>query len=298
MLSICFISAAFALSQDVDVNQLPIGRAGTTVVASGRLTDLRNGSTVTAADVAKAARGKQFVFLGEQHATPPDQQFEADVIRELVRDGRQVVVGMEMYQRPKQNFLDQYSEGQIAEDDFLLRSDWKGQWGFDFAFYRPVFDQIRLNRIPLVGLNVPRDWVRSVGKGGYAALTPEQREQLPADLGFANSDHRMVFNGLMGGHPGMSDAMMDNVYAAQVLWDDGMADTFVRYIKDHNGSSKTVYVVIAGSGHVMYEQGINYRLRRHGLGVGPTVVMIQSNENVSVANGLGDFVLVSPKQKS
>ena len=122
---------------------------------SGRLTDLATGKTAIADDVAKAADGKLFVFLGEEHATEPDQLMHAEIIQALVRRGRHVVVGLEMYQRPKQPILDQWPAGQIEEAEFLKQSDWKGQWGYDFAFYRPVFDAVRRYKLPLVGLNVP-----------------------------------------------------------------------------------------------------------------------------------------------
>ena len=125
-------------------------------------------------------------------------------------------------------------------------------------------------------------------------MKPEDRAQLPKEISLDNADHKMVFDSLMGGH-----AMSPNIYSAQVLWDEGMADTALKYLDTHHPNRRTVFVVIAGSGHVMYRQGINYRItKRHG-GEGVTVVMIDSNEPVPVANGIGDFVIVMPnRQKS
>jgi len=219
------------------------------------------------------------------------------VIQALVRRGRHVIVGMEMYQRPKQSQLDQWSAGKVEEGDFLTQSDWKGQWGYPFPFYRPIFDTIRRFKLPLVGLNIPRDWVRTVGKGGFEALSPDQKSQLPETLSLDNQDHRQVFNALMGGHP-MSGASGEHMYSAQVLWDEGMADTALKYLETHKPDGWTVFVVIAGSGHVMYGQGINYRIAKRNGGNGITVVMAQSDEPLTVANGLADFVLVTPKPRS
>jgi uncharacterized iron-regulated protein len=272
---------------------LPIGREGQTVVESGRITDLKTGKPASVDDIAKAADRKLFVFLGEEHATEPDQLVHAAVIEALVRRGRHVVVGLEMYQRPKQTILDQWSAGQVSEADFLAKSDWKGQWGYDFAFYRPVFDAIQRYNLPLIGLNIPRDWVRAVGKGGFDALKPEDKAQLPADMSLDNGEHKKVFDSLMGGH-----AMSPNIYSAQVLWDEAMADTALKYLSEHRPSSRTVFVVIAGSGHVMYRQGINYRIAKRKGGDGITVVMLDSNEPVPVSNGLADFVLVSPSPRA
>lgn len=271
-----------------DPNRLPIGPKGEWTVAVGKVTNLDNGRAGTAKDVALAARGKRFVFLGENHATAPHQRLEADVIQALVDDGRDVVVGLEMYTRPKQDWLDLWSQGGIEEADFLAKSDWQGQWGFDFKFYRPVFEAVRRDRLPLIALNVPRDWVRAVGKGGYDALTTEQRLQLPADLGAPVPDHRRVFDSLMGGHP-----MQGHLYDAQVLWDQGMADTAVKVLERRPTSAKTVFVVIAGSGHVMYGQGINARVAVRGAGKGITLVMLQSDTPATVSRGLADFAYVT-----
>jgi len=285
-----------AMPQDVSPLQLPIGRAGRTVVESGRLTDLATGRAATVEDIAKAADGKRFVMLGEQHATPPDQSFESDVIEALIRRGRHVVVGLEMYQRPKQDVLDRFSKGEMEESAFLQESDWKGQWGFPFPFYRPVFDSVRRHRLPLVGLNVPRDWVRSVGRNGLSGLSVDAKAALPEDIRLDMADHKQVFNSLMGGHS-MAGPSMDNMYAAQVLWDEGMADTAIKYLAAHKPDRKTVFVIIAGSGHVMYGQGINLRLTNRKAGSILNVVMDQANESQEVSNGIADFILVTPKAK-
>jgi uncharacterized iron-regulated protein len=73
-----------------------------------------------------------------------------------------------------------------------------------------------------------------------------------------------------------------------------MADTAIKYLAGHRPNSKTIFVIIAGSGHVMYRQGINYRIDKRKAGDGITIVMLQSNEAIPVSNGLADFVLVSP----
>lgn len=288
------LSAAFAmasiLQNEVDPLKLDIGPKGT-VTANLGLTGLRSGKPATVADVVTTAKGKRFVYLGENHATAAHQNLHADVIRALADSGRQVVIGMEMITRPKQDALDDWVAGKLDEESFKTNVDWKNQWGFDYSFYKPIFDVAKERHLPVVALNVPREWVRAVGRGGYAALSTAARLQLPAELFLGNKDHREVFEALMGGHP-MSGAMGDNIYAAQVLWDEGMADTALKYLERYPAPNQ-VMVILAGSGHVMYRQAINYRIaRRHG-GDGITVVMTQSDTPVEVSKGLGDFVYVT-----
>lgn len=275
---------------------LPLGRPGTTVAESGRITTLGTGAAATPDDIAKAADGKRYVFLGEQHATPAHQQMQALIIDALARRGRKVVIGLEMLQRPKQPILDSYNAGKIDEAAMRDQADWKGQWGYDFSFYRPVFDVARRYKAPIVGLNVPRDWVRAVGRGGLSALPPEAKTELPANIDPKVPDHQKVFEALMGGHP-VSGPQGENMLAAQTIWDEGMADTAVKYFEKNKTDRKTVFVVIAGSGHVMYNQGINLRLARRKAGEGITVVMTESTEPISASNGLGDFFYVSPEPR-
>jgi uncharacterized iron-regulated protein len=104
----------------------------------------------------------------------------------------------------------------------------------------------------------------------------------------------MVFDGLMGGHP-MPGTQGDNIYAAQVLWDEGMADTAIKWMERY-GDDQTVFVVIAGAGHIMYRQGINWRIDRRTKKRGVTVVMGQDKEAALVARGLGDFVYITEEK--
>jgi uncharacterized iron-regulated protein len=285
------------LTQEASPYSLPIGRPGTTIVQSGRITALPSGNPTTSDDIAKAADGKRFVFLGEQHATVAHQQLQSSIIEALVRRGRRVVIGLEMLQRPKQNVLDDFAAGRIDETGFFEGADWMGQWGFDYTFYRPVFDSARRHKLRMVALNVPRDWVRAVGRGGLSALPEDAKTQLPSPWETKVPEHQMVFEALMGGHP-VSGPQMDNMLAAQTVWDVGMADTAAKWLEKNRADRRTVFVVLAGAGHVMYGQGINLRLAQRGLDSGITVVMTESKEPIPVSNGLGDFVYVSPPARS
>ena len=286
---------AMAQQAAVDPMRLDIGSRSEVRIELNQLTYLKDGKPATAADVARASDGLSFVYLGENHATRPHQLLQAEVVKALAERGRRVVLGLEMYTRPKQDWLDQWSTGALAEADFLEKSDWKSQWGFPFEFYKPVFDLAKERKLPMIALNVPRDWVRQVGRNGLKALSTEQRIQLPKEIYLGNKEHKRVFEALIGGHP-MTGPQGDNIYAAQVLWDEGMADTALKWM-DRYGDSNTVFVVIAGSGHVMYNQGINYRVNRQTKKRGVTVVMGQAKEASTVSRGLGDFVYITEENK-
>lgn len=277
----------------VDANNLPIGPGGSVEVRINRVAETATGDFVTLDRIVQAARGKRFVYVGETHDNEGAHRWQSNIIGALDSAGRNVIVGLEMYQRAKQPFLNIWSMGRFSEVDFLKESDWKGQWGFDFALYRPIFDYVRKHHLRLVGLNIPRDWVRTVGKSGANALPEDAKSQLP-ELYLGNEEHKQVFNALIGGHP-MSG---NNMYAAQVLWDEAMADTAIKYLQTTSVTDNTVFVVLAGNGHLMYKQGINYRIARRTGMDGVTVITVDTKEPVKVSKGLGDFVIGTREKDS
>jgi uncharacterized iron-regulated protein len=293
MLSFLALAVALAPKADEPDNpyQLNIGRPGMIRVAPGELMNMHAGRVANPLAVADMAKGKGFVYLGESHTSAAHHAMQADVIRALIQRGREVVIGVEMFTRPKQNVLDRWSLGRYTEEEFLEEADWKGQWGFDYALYRPIFEISRQHKLPMVALNVPRDWVRAVGQKGLDGLTEEARADLP-EIYLGNKEHRTIFEAMISGHP-VTGSRLDNMYAAQSLWDEGMADSAIRYFAKYPPNARTVFVVIAGSGHVMYGQGINWRIKRRLEIDGVTVTMVTGKEPLLLARGLGDFVYVS-----
>jgi uncharacterized iron-regulated protein len=289
------VLSAFALSTETppDPERMPIGRAGDAVVKAAGMVDTKTLREATPEAVAAAADGVRFVYLGEGHTNAAHHAMQAKIIEALVKRGRDVIVGFEMFTRPKQEDLNPWSLGWWSEDEFVRRSEWKTQWGFDFALYRPIFEVVKENRLPMIALNVPRDWVRAVGRGGLSALTPEQRRQLPQDIDLGWKEHRAVFNAMMGGHP-MTGADGDHMYAAQVLWDVGMADSILKYWDRCPRSSRTVIVIVAGAGHVMYGLGINGRVAKRTGERGLTVTMVEATDKATVSRGISDYVYAAP----
>jgi len=273
----------------VDPWLLDIGARGTVDVSPGVVVDTRTARRASADDIAAAAAGRRFVLVGEEHDNPDAHLWQVKIIEALHKVGRHVIVGYEMIQRPEQFALDLWTLGKLSEPQFLERCKWQTSWGFDYALYRPIFETTRKCGMRNVALNIPRDWVRAVGRGGYDALDADAKAQLPM-LDLSNDRHKKVFDTLMGGHPMGSP----NVYAAQVLWDEAMADSAVKYLDKTPVSDNTVFVVIAGNGHVMYGQGIGWRLAKRTGDRPLTVVTVSSDDPRKVSRGAGDFVIGVP----
>jgi uncharacterized iron-regulated protein len=279
--------------QTIDPYLLPIGTPGKVTAQPSVLVCTQTGRKVGMEDLLRTTQGVRYLLVGESHTNADHHRFQARVINALVDTGRPVIVGLEMFTRPNQVNLAPMSLGKWDDKTFQEQADWKNQWGFDYALYKPIFDVIRERRLPMVALNVPRDWVRSVGRGGLAALSEEQRSQLP-EIYLGNASHRSVFDALMGGHP-PSGAQGENIYAAQVLWDEAMADSAIKAMRWRGRQS--IMVVVAGSGHVMYDQGIGYRITRQSGEPSVSVVCIEGDKPREVSRGIARFVYMSPAAK-
>lgn len=278
--------AVLAASQEVNVYQLDIGPNRSFMAKSG-FTSMSDGTSATAASIAQAADGYTYLLFGEQHDNQNHKEAVAQIIQALVDRGRIVSVGLEMFTRPNQGNLYNWSLGKWDESTFIEQSNWKNQWGFDYSIYRPMFEAVKQNRLPLVALNIPREWVRTVSRNGPESLPAEAREQVPP-IDTNNKDHQAVFGALMGGHPPSEG--MKNIYAAQVLWDVAMADSALKAMNRWPHNPKRIMVILAGSGHVMYGQGINYRLHQQAGVNSLSVIGVDSSQ--SVRSGIGDFTYV------
>ena len=291
MSAIFLLAATIFLQTSPDPNRLPIGTPGEVTVQTGQLLNARTARIASVSEVVKASENVRFLLLGESHTSPQHHKMQADIIDAVASTGRPVVVGFEMFTRPIQDELNPWTMGWWTEDEFIQKADWKKQWGFDYALYRPVFETIRSHKIPMIALNVPRSWPHDVAMKGPKGLTEEQQKQIPP-LDLTNSSHRKIFDALTGGHP-MGPVTPDNMYAAQVLWDTSMADSAVKYLDSHSMPSNTLVIILAGAGHVAYGQGINYRLSQRNAGPSLSVVMVDAEDKATVSRGLGDFVYAS-----
>ena len=57
--------------------------------------------------------------------------------------GNNIAIGMEMFTRPYQPFLDQWVAGEIDENKFLEETRWNSEWGYDYDLYKDILDFAR-----------------------------------------------------------------------------------------------------------------------------------------------------------
>ncbi|MEM9864395.1 MAG: ChaN family lipoprotein [Myxococcota bacterium] len=203
----------------------------------------------------------RIVYLGERHSRATDHAMQNRILSELYERDSTLAVGFEMFQRPFQPVLNEWSAGVIDETNLRRESEWDARWGFDFGLYRPMLEFVRARHIPAWALNAEQSTTRAVGRGGLEALDAETRAALP-ELRLDNEAHRtMIERAITGGgegdnpHGTIDEVTLDRIYTAQVIWDETMAATIDEALAE--GPSRVV--VLAGIMHVQSGLGIPAR---------------------------------------
>jgi uncharacterized iron-regulated protein len=235
------------------------------------------------------------VCLGEQHDSADAHEAQLAVLQRYAARaaaaGRRLATGLEMFQVPFQQPLDDYSAGLIDEPTMLTRTEYATRWGINFDFYRPLLEQTVAVKGSVRGLNARDELVKKIARMGLASLTPEERMELP-DMDLANAEHRAWFEAIIGGH----GAMLDNIYAAQITRDETMAATAWQWLRDQEPAPRQI-AIIAGNGHCI-SLAIPLRLLRRGakkvISVRP-MIENQADQDQAIKEGLSDILLIIPQ---
>jgi uncharacterized iron-regulated protein len=229
------------------------------------------------------------IYVGEYHGTEADHALEARIFEALHARDPSIALGMEMFDREKQPILDEYVAASIDEAEFLRRVAWSESWGIDFEHYRPLLAFARQNRIAVIALNAPKAITRTVAERGLEGLTEEQRAALP-ELVLDDARHRAMIEGALAGHGPMGAARLERFYAAQVIWDETMAESVARTLAAEGAPSRIV--VVAGAMHVRSGLGIPSRAARRGVSEFRIVLPVTRAPRGRQEEGLADYLWV------
>lgn len=202
--------------------------------------------------------GLRVIYVGETHDNIHSHRVQLDILKALTeRHPGKIAVGMEMLKRPSQDAVDQWISGQMDEKDFA--KVWVENWSNNFEYYKDLLRYMREQRIPLVALQAPDNWVEAVKK----TKSPTQLREIQVDLPQMDLEdpyYRAHMRALFEEHP-MGGMDFEDFYKVQVLWDETMAQSAAEYLRTEQGRDKKI-LVFAGAHHVQHGFGIPRRLFR------------------------------------
>jgi aminopeptidase N len=242
----------------------------------------------TLSRIIEQVEGKKIVYVGEYHDRFSNHTVELQVIKGLFKKNPRIAIGMEMFQRPFQQVLDDYIGGAIGEREFLKKTEYFSRWVYDFNLYKPILDFARAEKIPVVALNARREIIDKVSKGGRDSLSVEEKKELPQQMDLTDDGYRDRLKQAFAEHKNRGEKNFDFFYEAQVLWDETMALSLDEYLRK---DPLRQIIVIAGSGHLAYGSGIPKRaFRRNGYSYATIL------NDADIDRGIADF-LIFPEEE-
>ncbi len=260
----------------------------------------REGKSVSFLKMIKEMKSSRFVYVGETHNSLPMHDIQLKIIQALFEQDNSLSIGLEMLPLSKQETLNKWSLGTLTQDEFIREIEWYVNWNYNFGFYEKIFEFAKENKIPLYALNVPRDIIKKVRMKGWDGLSDDEKKLVPQpDL--TDKEHRIlirtIFESTEIPHQmkGRSLEMaFEGLYRAQSAWDEVMAFNAVRAVKEKK------MVVLVGSGHLLYNLGMNRRAYKRSRLPFKTVISLavpEEKENIEVSRSLANYLWGIPEEE-
>ncbi|AOW82109.1 ChaN family lipoprotein [Vibrio mimicus] len=216
------------------------------------------------------------ILIGEWHTHAGIHRFQTDLLKQMVENGHPMALSMEQFARDAQPVLDEYLAGEIGEQYLIQKAN---AWPNYESDYRPLVEFAKSQQLPIIAANAPKPLVRCIGRVGIdyiERLTPEQRQWIAAEINTQDSPYKSTFMASM--HHG-NPAQNENQFAAQVTWDETMAESIVRYLRT---TPERKVLHIAGMFHT-----------QQGLGTAASILRRNPNLKVVIITPVGDITTQS-----
>lgn len=264
----------------------------------GQPIDPQTGELRAYDQLIKTAAGRSIVMLGETHPNVEHHRWQLAMISALHGRRPNIVLGFEAFPRAVQPVLDRWVAGELSEDAFLEATGWSRNWGFDPELYLPMFHFARLNQVPIVALNIERDFVSRIRDEGLDSIPEGERRgiieprapseayleslsevfgqhldigsQAPADPEHGESETEAQTNEDVSEEQGQEEAAALTIredprfrsfVRVQTTWDGAMAQALA---ETADSPDKPLVIGVLGTGHLERGFGVPYQLK--GLG--------------------------------
>lgn len=265
-------------------------------IAPGDLLAGRTGRPVGFERMIDEMMAARIVHVGETHNSMPMHEIEFQVIRALYAKDRHLAIGLEMVPVTLQEALNKWTAGTLTRDELLRELRWYVTWNFNFGYYEKIFDFAREHRLPIYALNAPREVISKIRMRGWDALTDEEKAFFPGVPDTTNADHRTLIKAVFESSdipaamkgPGL-DSVFEGLYRSQSAWDEVMGANAVRAV----GAEGRRLVVCVGSGHLLYNLGLNRRAYERSKLPFKTVIAVEvpaGKKDLPVSRAIGDYV--------
>jgi uncharacterized iron-regulated protein len=194
--------------------------------------------------LAEKLSGARVVCIGEAHTAALHHKNQLEIIQGFHETGAKVTIGLEMFPFTSQPLLDNWINDSLSLEDFT--KGYYQNWQILFAMYEDIFLYAQKEKIPLLGLNVPKSIAGRVARYGFNSLTSQEKENLPNNIICQPDTAQMVLLRNVLAKHGNNGALFQYFCEAHNLRDRTMALYAETYLEQNPDK---MLVILAGIGH-------------------------------------------------
>ena len=212
------------------------------------------------------------LLIGEWHTHSAIHRFQTDFLKARRNSTSNITLSMEQFTREHQTTLDQYLNGEIGEQILMSQA---AAWPNYESDYRALVEFSKANDVDVIAANAPKPFVQCIGRKGLPyldQLSTEQRLWIAAEVDTGDSPYKEKFMASM--HHGTPE-QTEKQFAAQVTWDETMAESIVDYLAS-NPNKQVIHV--AGKFHT-----------EGGLGTAASILRRNPDLKVAVISPVAEF---------
>ncbi|CAH6804638.1 Cofac_haem_bdg domain-containing protein [Vibrio chagasii] len=183
------------------------------------------------------------ILIGEWHTHSAIHRFQTDFLKARQSTSSNIALSMEQFTRKHQDTLNQYLSGEIGEQVLISQA---AAWPNYESDYRALVEFAKANDLDVIAANAPKPFVQCIGRKGLPyleQLSSEQRDWVATEVNIGDSPYKDKFMASM--HHGTPE-QTEKQFAAQVTWDETMAESIVDYLAT-NPDKQVIHV--AGKFH-------------------------------------------------
>ena len=212
------------------------------------------------------------VLIGEWHTHSAIHRFQTDFLKARRNATSNIALSMEQFTREHQDTLNQYLNGEIGEQVLISKA---AAWPNYESDYRALVEFAKANDLDVIAANAPKPFVQCIGRKGLPyleQLSSEQRDWVATEVNNGDSPYKEKFMASM--HHGTPE-QTEQQFAAQVTWDETMAESIVDYLAS-NPNKQVIHV--AGKFHT-----------EGGLGTAASILRRNPDLKVAVISPVAEF---------
>lgn len=198
---------------------------------------------------------RDVVFFGERHDDSFSHGMELEIFKRMHKKYKNVLLGMEMFEKDVQAVLDSFMSGKIDDSVFMERARAWNNYRTDYA---PLVIYAKEKGIKVFGANIPRSLASIIAKSGEdSLLSMESAKGLFSKPDLNTDDYKKLFFDFMKSAMPDGSAMshmtnLEDLFLSQLYKDATMANSINNALKQNSGAK---VFFLCGEFHSNYKLG-------------------------------------------